>query len=810
MFLSSDSGLKARRWGQRASITGLLATVLTTMFVASAMAEFRKAEVPEHYKSFQIDGDLALLYTFDQNTSGLAVNVAKPGTGDLTYLSKSPYGVWRGDKIFENSRQSPGIVVGRDGRLSALRTGTGIKDITATNWLPDFEKGYSISLWVWVYDVDDNFGGTFLNLGSGHKSGWRLNYTKARWAKEGILSVTCGTAEGSTGVEKKIFWPEVWHHVVLVANKGAMHLYVGGKPVGKTDKPLLMPKAENGPWLKNNTKGKGLRICGPWFSRANSIDHRLDELAGFSRALSAGEVHSLYQQGKPADIGKETSESTAIRLKKEAEVEKNLIELGLDIPNETWGYVTAGQAVNMTFSAPVGEIKPVKASYSLIAEDGKIITQETLTFPAELPGKVSKAITVEDPGHYLLAMQMLDSKGQLLKAKTYPLGVTSVALNRDPVSWLGVQNLVERPESDIVNPTLSRIVCNWAMIEPKKDEYRWHALDHLLFAKANENQELMVCFTGIPGWVGVNPEKLLDENGKSAYQRIWKKLTARYADVKYWEVWNAPDWNQYGLKRVPQYRQMLGIAAKEIRAKKKIVIGGAAWNVSKNWILQVLKDGGGENLDILAVQSCIENPAAPDRLNKTLKELRWALSAAKYPNLRVWNTGLGCRQAERSGLLPETHPRELEKTSSVPLAVERDAARWMIQSTIMQLAAVVQRIVIHPGISSFYPSLNHSDGNPSLKGLAMLALVDAVGATPKLMTEKTPSCELTVVSFSHPKGDSGLIAFSSLGEGELIVQPLVKGVTIRVVDMIGRPQNIESKTLKVGKDPVYIFGATIN
>jgi hypothetical protein len=649
----------------------------------------------------QPDETPALQYRFDQARPGLAVNRADPGIGDLRYVSRSAYGSWRGREVWpDDERVYPHLVPGRDGLLSALRTGTAGETIGQTDWRPDFEAGYSICAWLRVYDHGEDFGGAIANLGSGYKSGWRLEFTKAHWVKEGRLSLVCGTKDGSTGIESRPFPPEVWHHVALVAGNGKMSLYVNGELAGVTEEPLQMPRPQD--------RVADFRICGKWYSNAGLLDYRFDELAGFERPLTGDEIKTLYEAGKPADPAADLSAREA-----------SLNALCLEIRKDTWGYFPAGQPIKLTFSASAGGVVPERAVYCLsvsspatplhqrlrhgagqafAGQSGHGVTgplpagplparhdvarEDHLDFPSALPATIEKEIVIADPGLYRLSMRLLDTQGRTLKAVVYPLGITKGVLPPTPGGWLGAENVAMHPEPLAVGIGLNRVICDWAELEPAKDEYDWTQLDFMLLDPRNEGLDLLVCFTGMPTWLGGDPNAALDDRGVTAYRTIWQKLTARYPQVRFWEVGDMPDRAPGNWRvRVPRYRQQLAIAATEIRKHGKTVLGGGAWNASPEWTEAVLADGGSAHLDILTIRTMAANSARGE-LAELLSKTRAAGVAAGCPDLPIWNTGLGARSAEALVRNIQTHR-----------------------------AAGIERLVIAPGII---------DGDPSRQGMALI------------------------------------------------------------------------------------------
>ncbi|MFG0249955.1 MAG: LamG-like jellyroll fold domain-containing protein [Phycisphaeraceae bacterium JB051] len=772
---------------------------------------------PACYAPFAKSGQLDLYYQFDVAQPGLVSNLASPGRGDLAYVSRSAYGPWRGAEVQVNDhRIMPQMTLGRDGFLTALQTGTTEYELSPTGWLPDFEAGYTLSFWMRVRDVAESFNGTVMHLNTGYKIGWRLEFVKAKWAKQGRLALACGNGKNTTTLECKPFLPERWHHVAIVAANGNMHLYVNGQLADQSKQQLNMPKPDSQEqWFCQTKPERGLRIFSKWYSKANLLDYRIDELAALHTPINAAQVKTIYEAGKPQDIGEENKTQRLLRLEAENKRRENLASLQMHIDAKSFGYFPVDQPIVLTFSAKDSDIQPAEAYYTLKDASGNIIFDTKIAFASQKTQSLQTQIALPQPGLYLLTMAMLDGQGARLNARQYPLAATPVinssTQNSDLLPWLGAQNLSQRPEAAALNVGLTRVVCDWRDLEPVSGEYDWSSSDQSLLPLRTSSIQTIVCVSGFPRWANVKPKTTIDDKTLEQYQQFIRKMLARYRHIQYWEIWDASQWIPSSQLTISQYRQLLAAAAPVIRAAKgqKQIVSGSVWQLSAHWTQTLLQDKGGDLIDILCVQSHIADPTTQGKLFDQLQSVQAVCRKMGYPNLPIWNTGLGIQQANRSALFPDASQRITERSWPIPLANEHDAATWMIQSMVMQLASGVQRVILDPSPAAFYPMQNAVDGSPGLKGLALSMLTQTLGFKPQLMPIESAPSGLHLYALTTGNHQAGLIAFAKDKPMMLVVKAVDDQQPVMARDMFGRRLTLDQgKTIQVGSQPVYLLNAT--
>jgi hypothetical protein len=137
---------------------------------------------------------------------------------------------------------------------------------------------------------------------------------------------------------------------------------------------------------------------------------------------------------------------------------------------------------------------------------------------------------------------------------------------------------------------------NWQDVEPQQDHWSWDWADSEVYRMVEEGElEAHLVLALPPEWAR-EPGKLVPRNLYLAWddpQNFWGRFVYRVADhyrerpVRYFEVWNEPDWDQYWQGSAADYYQLLKVAYRAIKAanpKAKVIMGGMShWHDPTFW-----------------------------------------------------------------------------------------------------------------------------------------------------------------------------------------------------------------------------------
>ncbi len=699
---------------------------------------------------------------FARAEAGCVPDRSNPGAVPVSIPTFTVYGRLRG----ESALPQPGTryataALGRTGELDALRLGDAGEGLGPVGYRFTSGKPFALEFWMYVYDVRKYFWGSLLVIPQGpvHGSGFSLTYQKSKWSPEGWMEWRWGKGAGSDAFWHKGIAPDRWHQIVISQDVTTLSLFVDGELSDRRQAVISFEKSGGELFL-------GRRGSVP---KAVGLDFKLDDLTIYDAALSPDEVKARYAAGLPPRSFT-------------AEDEAKLQELKLEIPSETYGYFRAGEAIPVLIDghSEADELRANGKSHSL-------------------PLKTPATVLFAKPGFQKIELALL-AKGAVLKQVTYPVAIAPFA-NRS--SKLGAAEMATRqPEVRGLGINLGRVEVNWAELEPKKQDYDWTRLDAVMKRNQEMGAETILCLTGIPSW-----EKRADGSPNlpadmTRFKRIWRLLANRYDGVRYFEVWSAtnPNGSLTGNpeQKLQDYGILLQSAAEVLRSEspEAKILAGRIDTGDGRATAAYLQKHAADSFDIFSARKDSIDPVARYVKNP------WSAEILKATTKPVWNTASGVGQFARPTLLPV--PTSANAKAGVSSTVdEMTGAAWQIQDIALQLADGISRIILDPGPSEYEPASTSTTGLPGVKGLALAVFNSLVGENATL--EKVSEAPLGVFAFrfDNPQGQRGLILFTD-GKARTVVME-GKNPEARGLDLLGSPLPIESGTVEVTAQPIYLI-----
>ena len=781
----------------------LAATIMTACATASPAAE---NQIPA---SINRNG-LVRYYDFSNQVPGRAENLVSEKNTDLIVPAKPNYRQRIGSYAKSYDKNT---APGRDGQPGAVRVGKDNLTLEGMRYYPGKNGKFTVSCWVYVYDVKKNFNGTICNLGHGYKQGFRVIFNKAKWCPNGKLSLVYGIPSGS-GNFGGDFQLGKWHNLVISSDGSTLFLYVDGKLAGSKKVTLRLPQPNpKREWWKDRG---GLKIGGKWYSKANLLDFKIDELAVYNRPLSANEIKKMYEAEKPLMPGKQSEA-----------LEKYLAKVKVSVSGCEGGFAPVNRKITLKAEIPASDNSNTPTTLKVRIKDitGKIIYSENIGIKA-LPAVPQSEFKLPACGLYrvkaeLYAKEKLMLRRNMLLGATVPLSTAAIK-----ASPLGANNVsITQPEAKAVGVPYSRIVCDWARFERKKGMYNWFELDRIVEKNRAQKMDMVICFTGMPRWLKRQAKNKNLPEDMERYQQVLGLLVNRYDDVKYWEIWNAPQRRHgYGVftgseaQRAAAYATLLKTAREVIKddLPEAKVIGGGPELASNRWLAALMKTDALKQLDIISTYWQGPCPVKSYSGKNKIAAINRTLKAKGFKVLPVWNFDGGCYQPTRNKLFPEKdkialgHFKDGNKDYVImwPYAMPGEylGACWQIQEIALLLSAGAERCFMLAGPSLYYPEFNNSDGDPGWRGLALAALVSVISPETKLAESQTKN-GCIVINFTRKDGKKGAIVFAEKPQS-LTLQSKSAG-QVTGMDMIGNPLNWKNSSgtvkVNVGPAPIYIM-----
>lgn len=194
--------------------------------------------------------------------------------------------------------------------------------------------------------------------------------------------------------------------------------------------------------------------------------------------------------------------------------------------------------------------------------------------------------------------------------------------------------------------TFVRVDFMWADIEPKQGHFEFGRYDRIVDLLTENGIGILglLCYT--VQWAGPVWNGPPDDN--KTFVNYASKVIDRYkGKVKYWEVWNEPDDEQYWIPqdRMVRYTSLLKDVyseAKRVDPSCKILTGGLSKTITVS-LRRIYKNGGGQSFDILAIHPYV-NPLNEVSVGLVRGIYRGCKTTMKDngDDKRIWFTEIGC------------------------------------------------------------------------------------------------------------------------------------------------------------------------
>ncbi len=385
-------------------------------------------------------------YTFDEGRDDEVVNHVdiRPGyrsrtggfLGSLEIAHNTAYGMESTESYTAKTNVETRWVSGRMPGMSALRIGThpaGLYRSGVTG--AEFAKGFTVAGWIKFEDSGTDYSHAYpLQLGDvwGGCEGFRLDWVKCGWAKEGMLKFVVGRPqkdEPSKGAVVEIAFgtcdTDVWHRFAATLDGTTFRFYLDGvmqeKPFdGAFRHTPFRPSYSGQAPFTGGTRVNCLHVGHRrWFDKNLTTPFTFGELAIFDRALSAAEVESFLMKTPAAGTTDEQrAASVAERTARSA-----ADAIVMKIPEDSNGYFRQGAKIPVTVrNAPAGTLKVLVETVF-----GKPVLEKEI--PVSDDGTIDWNITSELCDAYSVHLALKDESGKTVKGlmRPYPIGIVPPA-----------------------------------------------------------------------------------------------------------------------------------------------------------------------------------------------------------------------------------------------------------------------------------------------------------------------------------------------------------------------------------------------
>jgi polysaccharide biosynthesis protein PslG len=212
----------------------------------------------------------------------------------------------------------------------------------------------------------------------------------------------------------------------------------------------------------------------------------------------------------------------------------------------------------------------------------------------------------------------------------------------------------------------------WSDIEPEKGRFEFEKYDRLVEILSKRNIKVLGLLGYNAAWAGSEWNTPPDPD---AFAHFAEKTAEHFKDrVKYWEVWNEPDYPAYwtpqdNLKTYAALLKKVYAALKQADPSSVVLVGGLSQNISIQ-LNRLYKEGAGDSFDVVNIHPFV-NPLLPNAMQLLKGEYRGVYRVMeKYADADkpIWITELGC---------PGTEDASMRAWPSGPNPNEAQQAEWV-------------------------------------------------------------------------------------------------------------------------------------
>ena len=326
-----------------------------------------------------------------------------------------------------------------------------------------------------------------------------------------------------------------------------------------------------------------------------------------------------------------------------------------------------------------------------------------------------------------------------------------------------------------------RVSIGWDGLEPQDDRFDFAFWDQFVPLMASKQVQLLPYVAYTPAWAAV-PGPPPDQDSwrrpprdPAEFGEVMEQLARRYRGrIRWWELWNEPDNQDYWLGSVEQYAELVRHGAEGVRRgdpEAQVVLGGLAGTVS--FLTELFGEHAiGPWVDVVNVHAYFEtwNPQPLERLTGYLAEVDRAVR--KVGSRPIWLAEVGYSSHRRGAEVSPYYRASYDYEHTVPfqaVALARTVA-LALASPHVQLIAWYELKDANPSapvigdVNNRHLGVTFADHRPkpALPALAFLTRLFARGfrALSNLPVRRTPGDPATEVhGFQLPDGNAAVLAW---------------------------------------------------
>lgn len=184
---------------------------------------------------------------------------------------------------------------------------------------------------------------------------------------------------------------------------------------------------------------------------------------------------------------------------------------------------------------------------------------------------------------------------------------------------------------------------SWAGIETSRGVYNWSALDNWMNLAEKHNVQLVYTFGHVPSWACGGCAGTTMPTNLQDWDDFVRAIVSHSAGrIKYWELWNEPNINQFWTGTIPQLVTLAQHAHTIIESvdPNAVILSPAPTAVSGNmqwqWLSNFWAAGGGNYHDVVAFHGY--STTTPEDVVYQINQVKNAMSQNGQSGKQLWDT----------------------------------------------------------------------------------------------------------------------------------------------------------------------------
>lgn len=184
----------------------------------------------------------------------------------------------------------------------------------------------------------------------------------------------------------------------------------------------------------------------------------------------------------------------------------------------------------------------------------------------------------------------------------------------------------------------------WPDLEPSKGQWQFERLDLYVALAQRHGTGILLPLAMTPPWAAAGSLISAEPKNLEDWRTFVRTVVSRYKGrIQAYEIWNEPNLQDFWTGSTDQMLALTKEASEIIHSvdpRAIVVSPGPTTYVGIRWLLEFLKKGGGQFVDVIGFHFYV-TPGLPEEMVPVIQRVRQAISESGSGNKPIWNTEMG-------------------------------------------------------------------------------------------------------------------------------------------------------------------------